>query len=45
MINLKLNPQKIELTKTIKNIGYSKVKLHIHLMLEIPLIPINISQN
>jgi len=44
MINLKLNPQKIEL-KNNKHIGYFKVRMHIHPMLEIPLIPINISQN
>jgi hypothetical protein len=43
MINLKLNPQKIELKN--KNIGYFKVKMHIQPMLEVPLIPINISQN
>ena len=44
MINLKLDPQNIELKEPIKNIGSFKVKMHIHPMLETLILPINISK-
>jgi len=40
MMNLKLDPQNIEL-KEPKNIGSFKVKIHIHPMLETPIISIS----
>ena len=45
MIDLKLDPQNIELKKNNKNMGSFKVKMHIHPMLETLIIPIKISQD
>ena len=42
LINLKLDPQNIELKEPIKNIGSFKVKMHIHPMLESLILPIKI---
>jgi ribosomal protein L9 len=45
MIDLKLDPQNIELKKNNKSMGSFKVKMHIHPMLETLIIPIKISQD
>ena len=45
LINLKLDPQNIELKEPNKNIESFEVKIHIHPMLETRLIPVNVTRN